>query len=174
LRASRLGHVLARAAQQLGELAGDLLVAPRQGEELEDDGDELGLLLDVALQGGDERIDDVIGVARRRELVVEEAHAQLAVAAHDLGQQPLLGPEVVVQQPAGHARLARDVIERRARHAAPGDARAHRLDDALGLLALDGAVLLLGCGLHVASLAGRPAEIPQATLEGPNVGPTPS
>ena len=75
-------------------------------------------------------------------------HAQLAVAAHDLGQQPLLGPEVVVQQPAGHARLARDVVERRARHAAPRDARAHGLDDALGLLALDGALLLLGRGLH--------------------------
>ena len=32
-----------------------------------------------------------------------ERHAQLAVAPHDLGQQPLLGPEVVVQQPARDA-----------------------------------------------------------------------
>ena len=149
--------MLARAAQQLGELAGDLLVAPRQREQLEDDGDELGLVLDEALQRGDERIDDVVGIARRGELVVERGHAQLAVAAHDLGQQPLLGPEVVVQQAARDARLAGDVVEGRARHAAPGDARAHRLDDPLGLLALDRA-LLGSLAAMVRSLAGRPAE----------------
>ena len=78
--------------------------------------------------------------ARRRELLVERGHAQVAVAADDLDEQPLLGAEVVVQQPARDAGLARDVVEGRAGDAAPRDARAHRVDDALRLLALDGAL----------------------------------
>src|SRR5581483_6571114 len=47
---------------------------------------------------------------------------------------PLLGAEVVVQQPARDAGVARDVVERRARDAALRDRRAHRVDDALRLL----------------------------------------
>src|SRR5205085_8462453 len=60
---------------------------------------------------------------------------QLAVAAHGLDEQLLLGAEVVVQQPARDARLARDVVERGPGRAAPRDARAHRVDDALRLAA---------------------------------------
>ena len=62
-------------------------------------------------------------------------HPQVAVAPHDLDQQPLLRAEVVVQQPARDAGLARDVVERRAGRAAQPDRGAHRVDDPLRLLA---------------------------------------
>ena len=52
----------------------------------------------------------------------EPLHAQLAVAAHGLDEQLLLGAEVVVQQPPRDAGLARDVVEGRAGGAAPRDA----------------------------------------------------
>ena len=74
-----------------------------------------------------------------RERGVERGHAQVAVAADDLDEQPLLRAEVVVQQPARDAGLARDVVERRAGGAAPRDARAHRVDDALRLVAREAA-----------------------------------
>ena len=74
----------------------------------------------------------VFGVAER---LVEAGDAELGVAADDLDQQPLLGAEVVVEQAAADARLAGDVLEGRAGDAAPGDARAHRVDDPLRLLA---------------------------------------
>ena len=48
----------------------------------------------------------------------EALHPQIAVAPHDLGEQPLLCPEVVVQQPARDAGLARHVVERGAGSAA--------------------------------------------------------
>ena len=95
---------------------------------------------------------------RRRELLVERGHAQLAVAAHDLDQQPLLGAEVVVQQPARARRASRATWSKvEPGHAAAGDARAHRLDDALGLLALDRARCWVAASM-ARSLAGRPAE----------------
>ena len=65
----------------------------------------------------------------------EPLDAQLAVAAHRLDEQLLLGPEVVVQQPARDAGLAGDVVEGRAGRPPLGDAVAHRVDDALRLLA---------------------------------------
>ena len=56
------------------------------------------------------------------EALLELRDPQVAVAAHDLGEQLLLGAEVVVQQPARDAGLARDVVERRAGDAALRDA----------------------------------------------------
>ena len=47
------GDVVARAAQQLGELGGDLLVAPREREQLEDERDELGVVAHELLERGD-------------------------------------------------------------------------------------------------------------------------
>ena len=70
-------------------------------------------------------------------------HPQVAVAADDLGEQPLLGAEVVVQEPARHPRLAGDDVERRAGRAARADRGAHRVDDPLRLLAGE---LPPGCG----------------------------
>ena len=67
--------------------------------------------------------------------LVEPVDPDLGVAADDLDQQPLLGPEVVVEQAAADPRLAGDLLERRAGGAALGDAVAHRVDDALRLLA---------------------------------------
>ena len=72
--------------------------------------------------------------------------AQLGVAADDLDQQPLLGPEVVVEEAAADARLAGDVLEGRAGGAAAGDAVAHRVDDALRLVAAE--LALFGRSLH--------------------------
>ena len=53
-RAQDRAEALARLAAQLRELDGDLLVAARQREELEDEGDEVGLGLDDLLEAGDE------------------------------------------------------------------------------------------------------------------------
>jgi len=72
---------------------------------------------------------------RLREPRVERLQAHAAVAAHDLDEQALLRAEVIVQQAARDARLARDVVKRRARRAALGHRRAHRIDEASGLVA---------------------------------------
>jgi hypothetical protein len=71
--------VLARAAQELGDLGRDLVGAPRA-----------------------------------RELPIDGV---LAVAPHDLGEQPLLRPEVVVQQPRPLRRSACPRSRGRRRHA---------------------------------------------------------
>ena len=77
------------------------------------------------------------GVGGGGQLLVERGHPQVGVALDDLGEQPLLGAEVVVQQPARDAGLASDVVERRARDAAQRHRRAHRVDDPLRLLAAE-------------------------------------
>ena len=103
-----------------------------------------------------EDVEDVVDRLRLGEPLVEPGDADLRVAADDLDQQPLLGPEVVVEEAAADARLAGDVLEGRAGGAALGDAVAHRVDDALRLLAAQ--LALFGCCLHRLSLgaAGRP------------------
>ena len=103
---------------QRGELGGDLGRAARGGEELEVQRDERRVALDEVLERGDERGEQVVGGARVGERGVERGEADVGVAPDDLDQQPLLGAEVVVQQPARDARLAGHVVERRARRAA--------------------------------------------------------
>ena len=71
----------------------------------------------------------VVGASGAGDRVLEALDPHVTFAPHDLDQQPLLGAEVVVQQAAGDARLAGDVIEGRAGDPAGGDADAHRLDD---------------------------------------------
>ena len=68
--------------------------------------------------------------------VLERGDAGVAVLAHDLHQQPLLGAEVVVQQAARDAGLARDDVEGRAGRAAGANAGAHGGDDPARLLAI--------------------------------------
>src|SRR6201999_3895504 len=131
-----VAEVLAPAAVELGQFRPDLLAVARRADELADRGRPAGLLvLDELLQPGHQRSDHLVDAGRARELALDPLDANLAVGAHDLYEQPLLRPEVVVQQAARDARLARDVVERRSGRAAFRDARAHRLDDALGLLA---------------------------------------
>ena len=157
LRAQELGQALALAAQQLRELRRDLLVAPRQREQLEDQRDEAGLVADEVVERRDEPRHEVVGRARVCELLVEQRQAHVAVAPHDLDEQPLLRAEVVVQEPARHASRARDLIERRARRTALADRRAHRVDDPRRLVAGELA-LAVGCRFHAARsvLASRP------------------
>ena len=60
-----------------------------------------------------------------RELRLQRRHADVAVAADDLGEQPLLGPEVVVQQARARRRprARRGRRSRRRRRAARRDSR---------------------------------------------------
>ena len=127
-------------------------------------------VLERAAQQGDE----VLGRRRAAELLVEQRHAQVAVVPHDLGEELLLRAEVVVQQPARDARLAGDVVERRAGDPALGDRRAHRRDDPRGLLAGE---RFLGRGrrFHLRrTLAGWPAGFRRsawATTRGSSASP---
>jgi hypothetical protein len=153
------GDLLARAAHELGVLGGDLRVAAREREQLERQRQELGVLAQHRLERAPQHGDEVLGARGAGQLLVEHAEPQLGVAPDHLGQQPLLGAEVVVQQPARDARVARDVVERRARDAAQGDRGAHRVDDPLRLLAAE--LGPLGGRLHEAILAGRPTGHPK-------------
>ena len=113
-------------------------MAAREGEQLEHDGHELRVVAHRALQRGDELVDDLVGALGALQALAQERQPQRRVAADDLGEHPLLGAEVVVQQAARDAGLARDVVERRAGRAAARHGRAHRVHDPLRLLPLDG------------------------------------
>ncbi len=104
LSRSSAADLLAQAAQQLAELRGDLLVAARQHEQLEEQRHEAGVVAHDVLEARDEDRDEVVGGLRLRERRVQRRHPHVAVVAHDLDEQPLLRAEVVVQQPARHAR----------------------------------------------------------------------
>ena len=134
MAARTCGDRLARLAHELDELLGDVLVALGEREHLEHDDDEVGRDVDHVLHPVGEQPDEVVGGLGAPQLLVQQRHAQVAVVAHDLGEQPLLGAEVVMQQPARDPRLAGDMVERRAGDAALGDRRAHRVDDPLGLV----------------------------------------
>src|SRR5262249_25754439 len=71
---------------------------------------------------------------RPSERLIEAGDADLGVATDHLDQQPLLGPEVVVEEAAADPGLARDLLESRPRGAAPGHALTHGIDNALRLL----------------------------------------
>ena len=137
----------AGALEELADLALDVGVAAAGAEQLVEEEEEAGFVLDQVGEAGDER-----RRARRRRVfagasaLVEAVDAQLGVAADDLDQQPLLGPEVVVEEAAADARLAGDVLEGGAGGAALGDGLAHRVDDALRLLAAQ--LPLFGRRLH--------------------------
>ena len=64
-------HVVARAAQQLGELRRDLLVAARQGEQLEDERDVLGVVGEHPLERGAQQRDEVVGAAGAGEALLQ-------------------------------------------------------------------------------------------------------
>ncbi len=99
-------------------LGGDVLVAAREREQLEDERDEVGVLAHGLLQVLRHQVDEVVGRLRPGELLLEQLHTQLAVAPDGLDEQLLLGAEVVVQQAPRDAGLARDVVEGRAGSAA--------------------------------------------------------
>ena len=96
-----------------------------------------GVVLQELLEADDERLHDLVEALRLREPLVHVARALGGVVPHDLDEQTLLRAEVVVQEAARDAGLARHVVERRRRRAARGDAGAHRGDDPLGLVALE-------------------------------------
>ena len=102
------------------------------------DNEGRGRLGDHLLQREGEQRDEVVGGRRPGQALVEQSQPELRVTADDLRQQPLLGPEVVVQEPARNARLARDVVEGRAGGAASRDRGAHGVHDPLGLVAAEG------------------------------------
>jgi hypothetical protein len=140
-----LGHVLADAPVERGQLGRDLGRAAGGGEELEVQRDEGRVPLHQVLERADQHVQQVVGGAGGRDSLVERGEPQVGVAPHDLDEQPLLGAEVVVQEPARDAGLARDVVEGRARRAARRHRRAHRVHDALRLVAAEGR-----CRLHAA------------------------
>ena len=131
----------AGAVEELAELALDVVIAAAGAEQLVEDEEEAGLVLDHVVEAGDEDVEHVIRRARFPQRVVEPGDADLGVAADDLDQQPLLGAEVVVEEAPADLRLGGDLLEGRARGAAFGDALAHRVDDALGLLSAELALL---------------------------------
>ena len=106
--------MLAGAAHELAELGRDLRVAAREREDLKGERQELGVVAEHRLERATQHRDEVRSVGCGGKLLVQRDHPQVGVALDDLGQQPLLGAEVVVQQPARDARLASDVVERRA------------------------------------------------------------
>ncbi len=134
-RREQPGQVPPHAPVQLRQLGGDLLVVAPERVQLEQDGEELGLVGEHLLQRQRERAEQRVGAVDAGDRRAHALHAQVAVAPHHLDEEPLLRAEVVVQQAAGHAGLARDVVERRPGRAARADRRAHRVDDPLGLLA---------------------------------------
>ena len=60
------------------------------------------------------RVEQVVGAPEPGRGGAEPLHPQVAVAPDHLGEQLLLGAEVVVEEPARDARRPRDVVERRA------------------------------------------------------------
>jgi hypothetical protein len=114
-----------------GHLGADLVVAPRAGEQLEDQRDRGRVVLHDLLERAHEDVHDGVGRPRRREGDVEARHRHLAVVTHDLDQQALLGAEVVVQQAARDARLAGHVVE--GRPAAPRRATDVRIASTMRL-----------------------------------------
>ncbi len=115
LRLEDLGDVGAGAVEELADLALDVGVAAAGAEQLVEEQEEAGLVLDQVGEAGDEDVEDVVDGLRLVQRLVEAGDADLGVAADDLDQQPLLGAEVVVQEAAADARLARRPARRSSR-----------------------------------------------------------
>ena len=153
----------AGALEELADLALDVGVAAAGAEQLVEEEEEAGFVLDHVGEAGDEDVEDVVDASSPRPAARRAGRsADLGVAADDLDQQPLLGPEVVVEEAAADPGLAGDVLEGRAGGAALGDAVAHRVDDALRLLAAE--LALFGRRLHRLSLGERRAGRPRRSL----------
>jgi hypothetical protein len=110
----------------------------RRGEQLEVQRHERRVARDELLERAHEHVQQVVGALCGGDRLIERGEPQVRVAPDDLDQQPLLRAEVVVQQPARDAGLARDVVEGGARRAARGHGGAHRVHDPLRLVAAEG------------------------------------
>ena len=104
--------------EELADLVLDVGVAAAGAEELVEEEEEAGIVVDHVGEAGDEDVEDVVGDLRLREHLVEAGDAEFGIAPHHLDQEPLLGPEVVVEEAAADPGLAGDVLEGRARRAA--------------------------------------------------------
>ena len=78
------GDLFARAPHQPGVLGGDVLVAAREREQLEDERDELGVLVHGLLQVLRHQVDVVVGRLRARRAVARAAPC----AARSRGARP--------------------------------------------------------------------------------------
>ena len=86
-------ELVAQAAGELGELRRDLLVASREGEQLEGERQDVVVALDELAEVRQQAGEHVLPRDRPAERLVELGHPHVAVAAHDLGEQPLFVPE---------------------------------------------------------------------------------
>ena len=105
------GDVGAGRLEELADLVLDVGVAAAGGEELVEEEEEAGIVVDQVGEALDQDVEDVVGGLRRAEHLVEAGDAQFGIAADDLDQEPLLGPEVVVEEAAADPGLAGDVLE---------------------------------------------------------------
>jgi len=140
-------HGGARTATELSELGGDVGVALGQRHHLVEHhhgGVSRALQL---LEGRHQRGQHLLGAAGTGHRRLHPLDPHLALAPHDLHQQPLLGGEVVVQQPPGDAGLTRDLVEGRPGDPARGDADPHRLHDPLGLVLSESRVAAISAAL---------------------------
>src|SRR6478752_6915694 len=94
--------------EELTDLVLDVRVAAAGAEQLVEE-EEAGLVVDQIGEAGDEDVEDVVDRLGLRQRLVEPGDAQLGIAPHDLDQEPLLGPEVVMQQAAADTRLGSDL-----------------------------------------------------------------
>ena len=151
LGAEDVGDVGAGRLEELADLVLDVRVAAAGAEELVEEEEEAGVVVDQVGEALDEDVEDGVRGLRLGEHLVEAGDAEFGVAPDDLDQEALLGAEVIVEEAAADPGLAGDVLEGRARRPAASDAVAHRVDDALRLLAAELALFarrLFGRRLH--------------------------
>ena len=111
----RVGQVRARPAPELRQLGRDLVVALcRASSSRRTSPAAVGPSPRKSSRLWTSAASTSSALPASRDRLLEALDPHVALAAHDLDQQPLLGAEVVVQQPARDAGLARDVVERRA------------------------------------------------------------
>src|SRR6202012_2714664 len=94
------GDVAAGRLEELADLVLDVGVATAGAEELVEEEEEAGVVVDQVGEAGDEDVEDVVRGLRLREHLVEAGDAEFRVAPHHLDQEPLLGAEVVVEEAA--------------------------------------------------------------------------
>ena len=99
LCSSASAEVRARPPSQLRQLGGDLVVALGERQHLVDH-HRGGSVAEQLLEAPHERVEHALGVAGAADRLLEALDPDVGLAPHDLDQQPLLGAEVVVQQPA--------------------------------------------------------------------------
>jgi len=112
LLAQQRRHARAHARIEARQLLADLLVAARRAEHLVQNRLAPSVLVHEVLELGHERLDHGVDRLGPREPLLELGHSQSGVVADGGGKQPLLGSEVVVEQPPRDARLPRHAVER--------------------------------------------------------------